>query len=502
MALLKHKYARILATFAICVLLIAYCLLLIASSEPELLSIYAPQARYNLPVATIEGRKYVGLLELVTPLAAPEMRIEGKTWKLRIPDPKTSGKTNVEAAFEEGSSIARIRGGRILLSGPALSENHRLLIPLHGIGAALIPLLATDLIFHENSRRLFLAGTAELISTDLRKGDPSTLQLHFPDAVSPNINSDGNAIKFSFTRDPVVSFTENEVLNDRLFSSSSFAENNGAATLTVIGTAPLLARFADNGKTIVISAAPAPPDATATAAPPPPTPEQPSVPEAIPANPVPDTSVNAIQPAEGLPEHVSKATVPTFLVVIDAGHGGSDPGVRITPNLPEKDITLSLARKLRQELVSRHISVTMLRDGDFYLSLEQRAVRTNLVRPAVFVSLHAEPGSALRIYVPAISVASSDIADRNSFLPWQTAQGAFLNESSSFASLTAESFAKRNINAQVRPAFLEPLHSIAAPAIAIEAPADRKGAKIPEDQIANILADAIGLRRTSTGAAQ
>jgi N-acetylmuramoyl-L-alanine amidase len=188
--------------------------------------------------------------------------------------------------------------------------------------------------------------------------------------------------------------------------------------------------------------------------------------------------------------------------VIDAGHGGSDPGARITPSLPEKDITLSLARKLRQELVSRHISVTMLRDGDFYLSLEQRAVRTNLARPAVFVSLHAEPGSTLRIYVPAISVASSGIADRNSFLPWQTAQRAFLSESSSFATLTAESFAKRNINAQVRPAFLEPLHSIAAPAIAIEAPADKKGARIPEDQIANIVADAISLRRTSTGAAQ
>jgi hypothetical protein len=51
----------------------------------------------------------------------------------------------------------------------------------------------------------------------------------------------------------------------------------------------------------------------------------------------------------------------------------------------------------------------------------------------------------------------------------------------------------------VQPAFLQPLHSIAAPAIAIEAPADQHGLKIPEEQIAGALADAVVLRKQNAG---
>src|SRR5579864_2141110 len=154
--------------------LIAYCLFLVAApTEPQLLSVYAPQTRYTLPVTEIDGRKYVSLIELIVPLTSPELRAQGKRWKLRIPDPKNSGRTTVEAEFLEGSTIARIRGQRITLSSPAKNDNRRLLLPLHGIGSVLIPLLATDVLFHESSRRLFVGGTAELISTELRKGDSS-----------------------------------------------------------------------------------------------------------------------------------------------------------------------------------------------------------------------------------------------------------------------------------------------------------------------------------------
>ena len=240
MAVSKRRNITRLSAHSVSLLLIAYCLLLMAAPEPELLSVYAPQARYTLPVSEMDGRKYVGLLELLQPLSTAELREEGQRWRLRIPDPKTSGKTTAEAEFQEGSAIAKVRGTRISLSAPARSENHRLLVPVHEIGSLLIPLLTTDLLFHENSRRLFIGGTAELISSELHKGNASTLELHFPDPVSPNINSDGNTIRFSFTRDPVISFTDNEALNDKIFNSSSFVENNSTATLTVNCTAPLL----------------------------------------------------------------------------------------------------------------------------------------------------------------------------------------------------------------------------------------------------------------------
>ena len=478
---------------------IAYCLLLFAT-EPERLSVYAPQARYSLPVTNLDSREYIGFFELIEPLTSPELRSDGARWRLRIPDPKAPGKT-AEAEFQEGSPAAKVRGQNVMLSAPARSENRRLMLPLHGIGAVLMPLLGADLIFHEDSRRLFFGGSAELISSELRKGNPSTLALHFPAAVSPSISSEGNSIKFTFTRDPVISFSESENLNDKLFTSSSFAESNGSATLTINGSAPLLAKFTDNGKTILITPAPAPPTTAAATVPPAsavPTPQNGAPPApntTLPAAGTPTLNLPIIQPMK------PPNPTPSFLVVIDAAHGGSDTGARITPSLLEKDITLSLARKVRQELQTRHIATEMLRDADSDLALDQRAVITNLARPAIFISLHAEPASTLRIYTPALPAPPAGALDRGGFLPWQSAQGAFSGDSASLAAAVAEAITKRELTSHVSPAFLQPLHSIAAPAIAIEAPADKKGLKISADLIAGAVADAVAVRKSNVGAA-
>jgi N-acetylmuramoyl-L-alanine amidase len=492
----RSKLSTRLLSFACCTVMCSYFLLHVSAAEPDKLSVYAPQARYSLPVLTFDGRQYVGLLDLAEPLGTPELRSEGKKWRLRVPDPKSSGKF-AEAEFEERSTTARIRGRQSTLSAPARVENHRLLVPLHGIGTILIPLLGTDVTFHEAARRLFLGGTASAISTELRKGETSILALHFAEAVNPNIHSEGNALVLSFTRDPVVSFSENQALNDKLFNSSTYEETNGAATLTINGNTPLLAQFTDNGRTILISAAPPPPVQTAAASPA--RSEQPQQSS--------DTGVQALGPGEPvlpgvLPPPTRRPATPAFVVVIDPGHGGTDTGARITPNLPEKEITLSLARKLRQELQARHVAVSMLRDSDSDITLEQRVIAANLARPSVLVSLHAEPGDSLRIYTPVLPAASDAPLERGSFLPWQSAQGAFSAESSSLASAAVAALDKRKMSAQVRPAFLQPLHSVAAPAIAVEVPADAKGTKIPEDRIADALAEAIAQRKPAAGGTQ
>jgi N-acetylmuramoyl-L-alanine amidase len=189
----------------------------------------------------------------------------------------------------------------------------------------------------------------------------------------------------------------------------------------------------------------------------------------------------------------------TFLVMIDAGHGGSDAGARITPSLAEKDITLSLARKLRGELQSRHVDVKLLRDSDSDLTLDQRAVAANLARPAIFLTLHAEPGRTLRIYTAALPAPPIGPAERSGFLPWQSAQAAYANGSRTLSTAVSDALAKHNISAQVRPAFLEPLHSIAAASVAIEVPANRRGITIAEDQLLAGLADAIAARRGNEG---
>jgi N-acetylmuramoyl-L-alanine amidase len=498
----------------VCLLVVAYCLLPItyhpstaAAAESQKLSVYAPQARYTLPVLSDNG-EYVDVFTLVEPLAVSEITTKGATWKLRIHDPKAPDKMT-EAQFEEDSAVAKVRDQKITLSAPARNMDHRLMLPLHGIGAVLIPLLGTDLIFHESSRRMFIGGVAELVSSELRKGETSTMLLHFPEPVNPSINSEGNSLKLSFGRDPVVAFEAKEAINDKLFSSSSFIEDNGSATLTINGTAPLLARFADGGKTIQISAAPAPP-ITATAVPTPtPQPSTPSVsqnsvsqesapPDSLAPDSNPPSNMSPVNSTANQQAHRPPES-PTFSVVIDPGHGGNDVGARIAPNVLEKNLTLALARRLRLELQTRHIAVTLLRDGDTDVALEQRVAMTNLARPSLCISLHVEPGTVLRIYTAAFAGLSGGGLDRNGFLPWQTAQSAFLTESNAFAAVAAESMAKREITTQVRATFLQPMHSIAAPVIALEAPANNKGLRVSEELIAGALADAIAVRKLGGG---
>jgi N-acetylmuramoyl-L-alanine amidase len=76
-------------------------------------------------------------------------------------------------------------------------------------------------------------------------------------------------------------------------------------------------------------------------------------------------------------------------VVLDPGHGGSDPGAIGVGGLREKDVTLRLALALKPKLESRGFSVVMTRNEDRTLSLEERTAIAEGSRGDVFVSLHA-----------------------------------------------------------------------------------------------------------------
>jgi N-acetylmuramoyl-L-alanine amidase len=80
------------------------------------------------------------------------------------------------------------------------------------------------------------------------------------------------------------------------------------------------------------------------------------------------------------------------IIVIDAGHGGRDPGATsVSGVLIEKTLTLALARELRDTLVKRgRVRVAMTREGDGYLTLDDRAALARRLGAALFVSLHAD----------------------------------------------------------------------------------------------------------------
>jgi len=80
-----------------------------------------------------------------------------------------------------------------------------------------------------------------------------------------------------------------------------------------------------------------------------------------------------------------------IIVVIDAGHGGEDPGARGRRGTHEKDVTLAIASKLKTRIDREpNMRAVLTRDGDYYLSLQARVEKAQRVRADLFVSIHAD----------------------------------------------------------------------------------------------------------------
>jgi N-acetylmuramoyl-L-alanine amidase len=80
---------------------------------------------------------------------------------------------------------------------------------------------------------------------------------------------------------------------------------------------------------------------------------------------------------------------PIRRVVVDAGHGGHDPGAIGPRRVREKDVTLAIARRLATRLRAAGFEVVLTRRDDRYLALEERAAIANTARGDLFLSIHA-----------------------------------------------------------------------------------------------------------------
>ena len=99
----------------------------------------------------------------------------------------------------------------------------------------------------------------------------------------------------------------------------------------------------------------------------------------------------AAEPQVDLPPIAGPDDASRPLVVIDAGHGGHDPGASGAGKLKEAQLTLALARALRDELVRRaRVRVALTRDSDRYLTLEERYGIARRLNADLFVSIHAD----------------------------------------------------------------------------------------------------------------
>lgn len=87
------------------------------------------------------------------------------------------------------------------------------------------------------------------------------------------------------------------------------------------------------------------------------------------------------------------------LIVVDAGHGGRDPGAVGPSGVKEKDVNLAMAR-ITAEALRKQLGVKVLlsRDDDSYLDLRERTAYANRVGADLFISLHANASNSRRAY--------------------------------------------------------------------------------------------------------
>jgi len=94
-------------------------------------------------------------------------------------------------------------------------------------------------------------------------------------------------------------------------------------------------------------------------------------------------------PRKGAAREASVVRLAT--VVVDAGHGGEDPGARGRRGTREKDITLMIAKRLKALIDAEPgMRAVLTRDGDFYLPLQARVEKARAVKADLFVSVHAD----------------------------------------------------------------------------------------------------------------
>ena len=432
--------SRLRTSFQLFALLLI-CTLLLSGAAPEKhLSVYSVAANYSVPLVQREGHGYVGLLELLEPLGRVTAKADNSRWRLRY--------NNVQAEFEVNKARARVQGRDAELGGKFLMENKRGLVPVGSLSGLLPRILGGPVSLHEVSDRLFIGNVATHFTASLSGDNPPKLVFRFTSPVNPTIATDAGTLRMTFSREPLVGpASPTLTFGSKVISSATYGESNGSAVVTVNATAPLIATFSNEGRTIAILSTS--------------TPVQSAIPSTATATPAPTP-----QPAPPAPAPAPVPAGRRYFAVVDASHGGDDHGETLSTTLAEKDVTVALARSLRQELESRGISTLVLRESDANLSVDQRAVFANADHAAIYIAVHASSsGHGVRVYTALLPYGEDD---RGPFRSWTTAQHPALPLSQSTASAIASELQKRQLPVRTLSAPLRPLNNLTGPAVAIE----------------------------------
>jgi N-acetylmuramoyl-L-alanine amidase len=190
-----------------------------------------------------------------------------------------------------------------------------------------------------------------------------------------------------------------------------------------------------------------------------------------PSSPPPSSSGAAATPASPA---AAAHTPPRFVVVLDAAHGGTDSGARLDSQTLEKDLALGLSVRLRSVLSAHGIPVVTTREADITIAAVNRAEVANHANAAACITLHATAsGTGVHLFTSSLTQIPL-----TRFLPWDTAQGAYAEQSQRLSSEINSAMTSAEIPVTLGRTALQPLDSFTCPAVAVEiAPFEHSGEK-------------------------
>jgi len=212
---------------------------------------------------------------------------------------------------------------------------------------------------------------------------------------------------------------------------------------------------------------------------------------AAPAAPLPGAAPPPPPPPPELPPAFGQTTSAIHTIAVDPGHGGDDAGARGPGGAVEKDLTLSLARRVKGVIEARlGLRVLLTRDDDRSVPIDERTAIANNNKADLFISLHANASlrkatSGATIFTAAFereaaANATAGGADRVptfgggardiELVLWDLAQTRHLDRSAAFAGVLEQQMRERvPLAAQaIDRAALRVLESANMPAVLIE----------------------------------
>jgi len=124
-------------------------------------------------------------------------------------------------------------------------------------------------------------------------------------------------------------------------------------------------------------------------------------------------TVASAAPSTSLTAPVRRGDAEKRLVVVDAGHGGIDPGTHGRSGIQEKDLVLAVAKELRKALeATGRYRVQLTRDSDVFIPLRERVNIARALQADLFVSLHADSNDHPDIRGASVYTLSEDASDR------------------------------------------------------------------------------------------